>query len=66
MLYRNAVPSGWTVAELDRQGRTVRRASVEIATTAAERPVVQAAGDGLALAWPGREERRTARWERLP
>ena len=66
MLYRNAVPSGWTVAELDHQGRPVRRASVEIVTAAAERPALQAAGDGLALAWPGREERRTARWEKLP
>lgn len=66
MLYRSAHPRGWAVAELDRAGRPVRRAAVEIATAAAERPVVQAAADGLALAWPGRGERRTVRWERVP
>ena len=66
MLYRNAVPGGWTVAELDGQGRPVRRAAVEIQTAAADRPVVQAAGNGLALAWPGRGESRAARWERVP
>ena len=66
MLYRNAVPRGWTVAELDRNGRPVRRAAVESPTSAGERPVVQATGDGLALAWPGRGEQRSTRWEKLP
>ena len=66
MLYRNAVPRGWTVAELDGQGRPVRRATAETAMAADERPVVQSAGDGLALAWPGRAERASTRWEKVP
>lgn len=66
MLYRNAVPRGWTVAELDAAGRPVRRAAVETALAAAERPVVQATGNGLALAWPGRGERLSTRWEKVP
>lgn len=66
MLYRNAVPRGWSVAELDRAGRPVRQATVETGTAAAERPAVQAAGDGLALAWPGRGERLSTRWEKVP
>ncbi len=66
MLYRNAVPRGWTVAELDGQGRPVRQAAVKTGTAATERPVVQATGNGLALAWPGRGERLSTRWERVP
>jgi hypothetical protein len=66
MLYRNAVPRGWTVAELDGQGLPVRRAAVETATTAAERPVVRTGTGGLVLEWPGRTEQRIAAWERLP
>lgn len=66
MLYRNAVPRGWTVAELDRNGRPVRHAAVESPTAAAERPVVRAGSGGLVLEWPGRTERRAAPWERLP
>lgn len=65
MLYRTAVPRGWTVAELDRAGRPARRASVEVATAATERPVVQVTGKGLALAWPGRGERLVTRWENV-
>jgi hypothetical protein len=66
MLYRNAVPRGWTVAELDRAGRPVRRAAVKSETAAAERPVIQATRDGLTLAWPGRGERSSTRWEKVP
>lgn len=40
MLYHMAVPRGWTVAELDRAGRPVRRATVKTETAATERPVV--------------------------
>jgi hypothetical protein len=66
MLYRNAVPRGWTVAELDKAGRPVRQA---VATTAtAERPIVEATGgkadNRLAFAWPGRAERIGADWEK--
>lgn len=66
MLYRNAVPRGWTVSELDGQGRPVRQAAVESTTAAAERPVVQAGSNGPALVWPGRGERRAARWGKVP
>lgn len=66
LLYRTAVPRGWTVAELDRQGRPERRATVKTERAAAERPSVQAAGNGLALAWPGHGERLSTSWERVP
>ncbi|HJX26855.1 MAG TPA: hypothetical protein VJ885_03005 [Thermoanaerobaculia bacterium] len=62
MLYRNAEPRGWTVAELDKAGRPARQAVALTAT--AERPVVEATGKGLALAWPGRAERIGADWEK--
>jgi hypothetical protein len=66
LLYRNAVPRGWTVAELDRAGRPVRRATVEAATDISERPAVRAAGNGLEVAWPGRGEKLSTHWERVP
>lgn len=65
LLYRTALPSGWEIAELDRTGRPVRRASLESRTAASERPVVRATGNELALSWPGRGERLTTRWERV-
>jgi len=65
LVYRTAVPRGWSVAELDRAGRPVRRAAVEIQTAANERPVVQSTAKGLALAWPGRGERLAIRWEKV-
>lgn len=65
MLYRTAVPRGWAVAELDKAGRPVRHAAVEAANSAAERPVVRATSNGLALSWPSREQRLAARWEKM-
>jgi hypothetical protein len=66
MLYRNAAPRGWTVAELDKAGRPVRQAVALTAT--AERPVVEAANDKagkkLALSWPGGAGRIGADWEK--
>jgi len=66
LLYRTAEPRGWAVAELDAGGRTVRQAAVLSNTPAAERPAVRAGTGGLILEWPGRAERRTALWEKLP
>ena len=66
LLYRTAVPRGWSVAELDRTGRPVRRAAVAVQSTAAERPVVQSTASGLALSWPGGGERLAIRWEKVP
>ena len=64
LLYRTAAPGGWTLAELDRQGRPTRRASIGSRTAASERPVAVATPDGPALAWPGRGERLALRWEK--
>jgi len=66
LLYRAAEPRGWAVAELDANGHTVRQAAVPSAAPAAERPAVRAGTGGLILEWPGRPERQTARWEKLP
>jgi hypothetical protein len=63
LLYRTAAP-GWTLAELDRQGRPVRRASIGSRKAASERPVAVATPDGPALAWPGRGERLALHWEK--
>jgi len=65
MLYRTAEPRGWTLAELDTRGRPVRQAHVKTETAASERPVALATGKGPALAWPGRAERLTLRWEKV-
>jgi hypothetical protein len=64
LLYRTAEPRGWTVAELDRAGRPVRRASAEAQSAATDRPVVQSTAHGPALVWPGRGEQRAVRWEK--
>ncbi len=65
MLYRMAEPSGWTLAELDAQGRPVRQAAVKTATAASDRPVALVTGKSPALSWPGRSERRSLRWEKV-
>lgn len=66
LLYRTAVPRGWAVAQLDRAGRPIQRAAVKVQTAATERPAVRATGNGLELAWPGRNERLATRWEKVP
>ena len=63
LLYRTAAP-GWTLAELDRQGRPTRRASLGSRTAASERPVAVTTANGPALAWPGRAERLALHWEK--
>lgn len=56
LLYQQAWPRGWVVAELDRSGNVTRTASV--ATENAERPAVLAAATGeVSLLWPGQDEK---------
>src|SRR6185295_5869252 len=52
LLYRMAEPRGWTLAELDTQGRPMRQANVKTEAAAGERPVALETGNGPALAWP--------------
>ncbi len=53
--------AGWTALELDSDGRQLRRA--EIQTESRERPVLTAAGGGLALRWQDSGSPRPLRWE---
>lgn len=58
LVYRNASPRGWSVAELDRTG-TARRTAF-LAGDEREAPRVEREGDRLLLRWAGSE--REARW----
>jgi hypothetical protein len=49
LLFRNARPRGWTVAELDRSGAA--RRSAFLAATEAVRPQVSADGERVVLTW---------------
>jgi hypothetical protein len=64
LVYLSARPRSWSVLELDRAGRDLRRASVPSAL--AERPIVaeDAARDGLRLRWPSAQWEATAAWEK--
>ena len=55
---------GWTALELDANGRELQRA--EIGGDRRERPVLSAAGGGVALRWQRGERLSAVRWERMP
>ena len=55
---------GWTALELDANGRELRRA--EITGDQKQRPVLSAAGGGVALRWQRGERPSAVRWERMP
>lgn len=54
----------WSALELSADGRELRRA--EIADQRSERPVLTAAGGGIALRWEPRERARPLQWRTSP
>jgi hypothetical protein len=65
VLFRTAAPRGWTVVELDVEGRPWRAAHAGAAT--AERPLVEEGAGRLGLSWPGGGAAPVAvRWEAVP
>jgi len=69
LLARSAAPRGWSLFELDADGRPLRQAAIAAATSIpqAERPVVAGEpGGGVAFRFPASGARRTAAWERSP
>ena len=65
VLFRTAAPRGWTVVELDAEGRAWRAARTAVA--APQRPLLEEAGGAVALSWPGGEAAPAITpWESLP
>jgi hypothetical protein len=63
LLYQDAVPRGWSVLDLDRQGRTVAKASV---ASTLGRPVLSFAGGEVRMRWPSEKREASARLEKTP
>jgi hypothetical protein len=63
LLYQNAFPRGWSVLDLDRQGRTVAKASV---SSTLDRPLLAFAGDKVRMRWPAEKREVSARLEKTP
>jgi hypothetical protein len=63
LLYMDAVPRGWSVLELDGEGRTVAKATVQ---SPLDRPVVSFEGNSVRLRWPSQKRQAAARMEKLP
>jgi len=64
LLYLDAAPPrGWSVLDLDPQGRVKARAKV---TSALERPVVDVEGGQVRMRWPARNQKATVALEKVP
>lgn len=63
LLYQNAIPRGWSVLDLDRQGRIVAKASV---SSDLRRPVLSFAGSEVRMYWPSEKREASARLEKTP
>lgn len=64
LLYRTAVPRGWSIAELDAEGKSLRQTRID--TLRPERPLLEKVGDeGVELRWPGEIEQKSvsALWQ---
>jgi hypothetical protein len=59
----DAMPRGWSVLELDGEGRTVAKAAVQ---SSLDRPVVSFEGDGVRMRWPSQKRQAAARMDKLP
>src|SRR6202035_5013484 len=63
LLFATAVPHGWSVLELDGDGRPGRTASVTTAPSARnERPVVAPGAGGVTFRFPAAAVEKTAPW----
>ena len=62
LLYQNASPRGWSVLDLDRQGRIVAKASV---SSTLDRPLLAFAGDQVRMRWPAEKREVSARLEKI-
>lgn len=65
LLYMEAVPRAWSVLDLDRQGRTVARATVP-SPSGLGRPVLTFAGGEVRMRWPSEKREASARLEKAP
>jgi hypothetical protein len=63
LLYLDASPRGWSVLDLDGQGRAKARASV---ASALPRPVVAFAGNEVRMRWPAQKVNAAATLEKVP
>lgn len=63
LLYQNAAPRGWSVLDLDRQGRTVAKASV---SSTLGRPLLAFGGGKVRMRWPSEKREVSARLEKTP
>lgn len=62
LLYQNASPRGWSVLELDRQGRVLSKASV---SSTLDRPLLAFAGGQVRMRWPAEKREISARLEKV-
>lgn len=63
LLYQDAFPRGWSVLDLDRQGRIVAKASV---SSTLDRPLLVFAGDKIRMRWPAEKREVSTPLEKTP
>lgn len=63
LLYQNAEPRGWSVLDLDSEGRIKAKASV---SSTLDRPLLAFAGDKIRMRWPSEKREVSARLEKIP
>ena len=64
LLYLEASPRGWSLLDLDGEGRV--RAKASVSSSSADRPVVSFAGAGIRMRWPAWKREGTATLEKVP
>jgi hypothetical protein len=64
LLYLEASPRGWSLLDLDGEGRV--RAKASVSSSSADRPVVSFAGAGVRMRWPAEKREGMATLEKVP
>lgn len=63
LLYQTSSPRGWSVLDLDRQGRALAKAAV---SSTLDRPLLVVSGDKIRMRWPAEKREASARLEKTP
>jgi hypothetical protein len=64
LLYLEASPRGWSVLDLDGEGRV--RAKASVSSSSSDRPVVSFAGGSVRMRWPAAKREGMATLEKVP